>query len=174
MKIIEALKQLNVIEKRITKNTEEITKYASILSTERPAFDSEADQRKQVAARIQANRDLITGYLRVKSNIEHTNLNTFIEMGGTRYSIASLLVIKRKLAKLMLDTYSALNTSAAYGRSQAQRGMASPTGDKVVIIQLYDEKEKNEALREWQDLYDNISSRLEVINATTDIIEASA
>jgi hypothetical protein len=169
MKIIEAMKQLKVIEKRMAKNTAEITQYSSMLSTERPLFDSETEQKKEVASRIQANKDLMQEYLNLKFLIEYSNLHTFVEINGVKYSISALLVIKRTLAKKMLDTYSALNQSAAQGRLRS--GMVSPTGDKQVqVLSMYDEKDKNRGLAEWQNLYDNIESRLEVINATSDLV----
>jgi phenylalanyl-tRNA synthetase alpha subunit len=169
-KIIEGMKQLKVIEKRIQKNTQEITQYASMVNTERPSFDSDVEQKRQVESRIQANKDLLKEYLFLKRKIEYTNLNTVVEIGGVSYTISDLLVIKRHMAKAMLETYDALNLNAAQSRMQ-RGGYAGPTGEKIQAIAMYDEKTKNAGRREWQDLYDNINSRLEVINATTDLSE---
>jgi len=169
MKIIEALKKLKVIEKRMEKNRQQITQYASMISTERPIFDTEEKQRKEVSSLIQANIDLMKEYLDLKRKIEKTNINVKIEMGGVQYSLSDLLLIKRKMAKVMMSTYEALNTSTAQSRI---RNVSVSSGERAPqIVQLYDEKDKIAGLDKWQDLYHNIDSRLEVINATTDLVE---
>ena len=169
MKIIEGLKQLKVIEKRMEKNRVQITQYASMVSTERPYFDTEEKQKKEVQSFIQSNIDLLHEYLKLKSRIERTNLGVNVEMGGIQYSIADLLIIKRKLAKMITSTYEALNTTAAQSR---MRNLSVGSGDRApVVVRLYDEKAKNTELDKWQDLYSNVDSRLEVINATTDLLD---
>lgn len=168
MKIIEALKKLKVIEKRITSNAKDITAYASVLSNEKPAFGTEEEQRREVSQLLQSSEDLGNEYLDLKRKIEKTNLTVEVEMNGKKYSISDLLVIKRKLAKMMMDTYSALNTQNADHRLMYNK---AGQGQMPTVVQLYDEAAKNKKLRSWQEMYDQVDSRLEVINATEDIVE---
>lgn len=167
MMLVEAMKRLRVIEKRMAANCSDITRYSSMVSTERPQFKDEETQRKQVKSLVQANTDLVNEYLDLKKRIENTNLLTEIEIGGTKYRISDLLVIKRKLAKMMQNTYAAMNTTDADMR---MRGVRSPEGQTPTVVRLYSEEERSKGLRLWQDLYDNIDSRLEVINATTALL----
>ncbi len=168
MKIIEALKGLKVIEKRMAGNALEISNYASYVSTERLAFDNEKAQRDEVRGRIQANEDLVVEYLKIKRALERTNLSTTIELDGKKFTICDLLVLKRRLGAFIQATYRALNRSAAENRLRN----APAIGDqRPQIVQLYDEAEKNSKLQKWQNLLDNIESRLEIINATTDLVE---
>ena len=169
MKIIEAMKRLKVIEKRMTDNNTAITAYASILSTERPAFDSEQEQRKQVQSLIQANEDLLKEYLSLKTKIERTNLAVVVEMDGKKYTLSELLILKRKLAKTAMGTYEALNDRTATAKLRS--ASVGPDGKAPQVLRLYDERVKNAALDKWQDLYNNCDSRLEVINCTTDLVE---
>ena len=169
MKIIEALKKLKVIEKRMEKNRVQITQYASMISTERPIFDTEEKQRKEVSSLIQANIDLMKEYLSLKGKIEKTNITVTVEMGGVQYTLSDLLLIKRKMAKVMMSTYEALNPST--GQSKMRHASISSGERAPQVVQLYDEKDKITGLDKWQDLYHNIDSRLEVINATTDLVE---
>ena len=162
--LVEAMKRLRVIEKRMGVNSSDISRYSSMVSTERPQFESEEIQKKKVKSLVQANTDLVGEYLNLKKCIEYTNLMTEVEIGGTKYRISDLLVIKRKLAKMMQNTYSSMNTSEADMR---MRGARSPEGQTPTVVRLYSEEERSKGLRLWQDLYDNIDSRLEVINATT-------
>lgn len=166
MKLIEAMKRLKVVEKRIACNAEDVQKYASILSNEKPAFDTEDAQKKEIKSLIQSSNDLVGEYLDLKKKIEKTNIGVEVEINGKKYTISDLLVIKRKLARLVLMNYEALNTNAAENKLRHRM-----TDADIKPVQMYDEKFKNEKLREWQDLYDNIDSRLEVVNATTDLIE---
>lgn len=168
MKIIEALKRLKVIEKRIVSNNAEITKYASKLNTEMPVFESVPEQKKEVMSRVQSNVDLAKEYLKIKSDIEFTNLTTKVELNGKMYSLTDLLYIKRKVAGMMADTFKALNDSVARTR---ERNAAVVDGKRPVVELMYDETFKNANTREWLELYDIIDSRLEVINATTDLVE---
>jgi len=171
MKIVEGMKRLKVIEKRMEDNSKRINEYASILSTDRPSFGSEDEQRKEVRCLIQANEDLVKEYLKLKQLIELTNLKVSMEIDGTKYTLSELLIIKRKLSKMMMNTYNSLNDQAAQRRLGLSFGRSSKDDKTPVIEKLYDERERINGLRKWQDLYDNIESRLEVLNATTDLIE---
>ena len=168
MKIIEGMKRLRVIEKRMESQRNAVTEYASKLSTEMPRFQTKDDQAKEVASLIQSNNDLCAEYLRIKRSIEYTNLKVTVELQGKAYSISDLLVIKRKLADRMVATYRALNDTVARDRL---RNAPKFDGETPKVEILYDERTKLDNIRKWQDLADTIDSRLEVINATTDLIE---
>lgn len=169
MKIVEGLKRLKVLEKRIASNAIDITKYASVLSTEKPAFETEEKQREEVKKLIQASEDLATEYLKLKSQIEKTNLQVTASINGKTHTLSEFLIIKRKLARMMQGIYEALNIGAAESRAHVARGYGSE--QKVSVTQLYDEANRNQKLREWQELYEAVDSRLEVINATEDLVE---
>jgi len=168
MKIIEGMKRLRVIEKRMESQRNAVTEYASKLSTEMPRFQTKEDQAKEVASLIQSNNDLCAEYLRIKRSIEYTNLKVSVELQGKAYSISDLLVVKRKLADRMVATYRALNDTVARDRL---RNAPKFDGETPKVEVLYDERTKLDNIRKWQDLADIIDSRLEVINATTDLIE---
>jgi len=169
--LVEGMKGLAVLEKRMAKNIEQVRNYACILSSERPAFGSEDEQKKEIGKLLQSNEDLMKEIITLKERIERTNLDTKVQFDGVEYSISALLLIKRKVAKIMLDTYSALNDKQANGRmSMSSRMGSAPDGKPVHIVRLYDERKKNDMLAKWQAMYDNISSRLEVINATTKLL----
>ena len=77
-------------------------------------------------------------------------------------------MVKRKLADRMVATYRALNDTVARDRL---RNAPKFDGETPKVEILYDERTKLDNIRKWQDLADIIDSRLEVINATTDLIE---
>lgn len=168
--VIEAMKKLRIIEKKMDNNAASIQRYASMVSTEKPYFDNEDKQKSEIKSLIQSNQDLMEEYLILKKRIEYSNLFTMVEMGGRKYSISELLVIKRRLAQKMLHTYNSLNTREGDSRLGGFRSPSAPTGQTPHVVRYYREEDKNKGLQMWQDLYDNIESRLEVINATTPLM----
>lgn len=173
MMIVEGLKRLGVIAKRMANNIQSINQYASIVSNERPLFGDEKTQRKEVQALIQSNIDLHKEYLKLKNRIERTNLQTVVEIQGVEYTISDLLVLDRSLRNLVTGTYEALNTNHAQSRlgQMGMRGAHVAAGETLRVEHMYDEKDKNKQLKVWNDLFDNISARLEVINATTPLLD---
>lgn len=173
MKLIEGMKKLKVIEKRMTTNSERINQYATILSTERPHFGTDSEQRKEVQSLIQANTDLAQEYLNLKKRVDLTNIQTLVTITKERYSISDLLQLRRNIARLMRNTYFALNDKQAEARLALHGRQASiQTGEKPPRVErFYDEKDKYAGLQRWQDLEDEIETRLEVINATTELVE---
>lgn len=172
--LIEGMKTLKVLEKRIATNTRRINEYAAIVSTERPVFATQKEQEAEIKTLIQANGDLVTEYLDLKRRVDMTNLQTRVQIGKDGYTIADLLQLRRGLAKMMRQTYQALNDDVAEARLRAMTSRYAPSasGEKPPHIErLYDEKAKNEGLRHWQDLEDEIETRLEVINATTPLVD---
>lgn len=170
MMLVEAMKTLRIIEKKMDDNTSDIQRYASQVSTERPYFETEGKQRETIKELIQSNVDLMKRYLNLKMRIEYTNLMTTVEMDGEKYTISELLVIQRKLAMIMFATYNSLNDNE--GRSRLRHVPVPQTGgDQPHVVRFYKEEDKREQKRKWQDLMNNITTRLEVINATTPLLD---
>jgi len=167
--LIEGMKELRIIEKKMSANSAAIQRYASMVSTEKSFFETEEKQKKEIRFLIQSNQDLMERYLDLKKRIEYTNLFTTIEMNGKKYSISDLLVIKRKMAQTMLNTFNSLNDHEGNSRLRSY-GTGSTAGDRPHVVRYYREEDKIAGLKVWQDLYDNITSRLEVVNATTTLL----
>lgn len=169
MKIIEAMKTLRLIEKKMEGNMQDIERYASMVSTERPYFKDEKEQKEEVERRVQANNDLLKNYLDLKQKIELTNLRVMVAIHGVHYSISALLTLQRKQAQNMEKTFRAMNDSQ--GQSRLRNSTVSQDGKAPYVARFYDERKKNEGLRFWQDLSHEISARLEIVNATTDLVD---
>ncbi len=170
MKIIEAMKQIKINERKINQNREEITRYSSAINTEKPLFANENQQREAVKELLQANTDLVKRNMKLKKAIEKTNLEVKVTIEGTEWSLSEFLMLNRKYAKMMMDTYAAQNDSAGEMRLRTVGSMKDSEGKTPHVVRFYDEKKKNEGRKEWMDLADSITTRLEVINATTELI----
>ena len=163
MTVIEAMKELKLIEKKMARNSDLIRQYSSKLSTEKPRFDSEKAQEEKVKSLAQANEDLAKTYYRLHASINVTNIKTKVMLGGTEYTIHELLLYRRKLASMIADSYRSMDDHAA--RSQLRTA-----GDGVTVDRLYNEDFKNEKLEFWVDLRETIDGRLETVNATTALV----
>lgn len=170
MKLVEALKIQKRISNRIAKNCELINKYASRLSTEKSYFESDDQQKAEIQQLLQSNKDLTERYLHIKKCIDYTNIVMSIDIDGKRYSITDLLNLKRTAIQYIRNGYQSLNDCETEKRMNRLYSSNSKS-DSVTIERLYDEKVKNENIMYWNNLYDTIDSRLEVINSVTDLIE---
>jgi hypothetical protein len=166
MTITEGLKKLRLLEKRIGKNCEEIERYSSLLSNEKPIFDTEAKQREEVKKLIQANMDLEAEYCKIKAMVDYTNLRTVVVIDDESRTIHGWLTVLRKTGSLLIKTYRSLSTQEA---SRSQMRFRDKEGSTPMLIRLYDENDKRAGERKWEDLTSGktIEGRLEVVNATT-------
>lgn len=165
--LIQGMKALKVLEKKIKHNTEQIMGYAALPSTQRPQYGTDEEQRKQVQALIQSNLDMGAEYLKLKRRVDTTNLQTQVQIGKNTYTIADLLLVKRSMGKLMEATYQALTDKLAEQMIAQTRTKDVP----VHVERYYNETDKHTGLQFWQNLQDEIEVRLETINATTELVE---
>lgn len=178
MKIIEGLKDLKLVEEKLAKNAQLIEMYASALSNEKLPFDTEVEQQKQVQSLIQSSKDLTAYYFALKTAIDKTNLETKVTFDFGTYSIHDLILLNPRNTKLaragknigsfLTRPYSSLNTSAADCRMQGLNNRGA--SNDIKVLRLFSEEHKNNELAKINDFLGSISARLEVINATTDII----
>lgn len=171
MKIIEALKELPLIEKRIMSNIQKIGMYAAAVETgsnTATAFDSVATQRKELASLIQANEDLVKQRALLRRRLYITNTTVEVEINGVKKTIAEWIEYREKGFDLIERTYNALNELNAM--SELRNTKVDPTvGAKVV--KFYDEAHKNKLIEDNRAIRDQLDAKLEIINATTDLVQ---
>ena len=171
MTITEGLKELKLIEKKLKKNKELLAKYSSQPSNEKPYFGTEEEQRKEIKSILQSSEDLVIRYTNLHGRITRTNLKTVVQFNGEPYTIDSLLQIKRTLANLMIDIYKSLNDNNYYNMISSYKTSSFQQNNDLSLVRFYNEKDKQESIRKWEDFYNEIDSRLETINATTNLID---
>lgn len=166
MKIIEAMKKLRLIEKRLADNATRIQLYSSGISTEIPHFETVEAQKAEVQKLIQENVDLVNTYMELKRQIDYTNIATRVSYGGKIYALSDLLWLKRKLGNALQNTFNALNEQQANTRMRTAHPIA---GTPIQILRFYDEKKKHEHLAKIQTMMSELDGRLEVVNSTTEL-----
>ncbi|MFW6219564.1 MAG: hypothetical protein ACOC33_01845 [bacterium] len=165
MKLVEALSKLSNIEKQIKYNNKLINKYSASISTERPIFDSEKDQKDEILALINENKQLYNQYLDLKDRVNLTNSTVFITIKNETRTINQFLFIVRNIGQLLLNTYESLNDE------NIEKKLSMYRGEGAHIIRYYDEKFKNNSIKELKDLMNSIHSSISLANNTIDVID---
>ena len=171
MKIIEALKRIKMLKKRMESNIQDIQKYSSGVSTERGYFESDEETTRVLQQLEQSTWDLWHEKIKLEQAIAITNIMTKIMVNGKEYTLHELLQLKRQDGSTLTHMYGAMNEQAGQQRLRAAVQLATSDTAPVHVVRFYDEKAKNEKLRALQDLIHEADSRLEVVNATSQIVD---
>lgn len=169
MKIIEALKKIKDLTRKVDDLVGKIKVHSAYLSFETSPYD---DQKAQVREWLQAHSDVLKEILRLQIGVQRTNLATEvgIELGGKTVvkTIAEWIHRRREHAHREKAAWEALTDRGL------QEGTAKQSTGEVIdvkIVRCYDPKERDEKKELFSSEPMTIDSRLEVVNAVTDIIE---
>ncbi len=179
MKLVEAMNELKLTEKKLRQDNEFIKKYAA-----RPSFEDDPFQPKKpdegapkkVRERLQAAMDRISRHEKLKRDIDYTNLVTMVDVAtngkAQRMSIHSLILHKRLLVKLKRNVYNSLDESRAMLEVQQMR--YKEKGERNINAQVvynFDIQSKEEKLTDLHELETNIDSALQIANAKVELQE---
>jgi len=170
MTIVAAMKELKVVKKRMGKNAELITKYSSQPDSEKPLLGDSEKQMAEIQSLIQSSEDLGQHYSDLHSNLTYTNLMVKVDVEGKEYTIHELILVRRELHNLLLNSYRAMNDNNFNNSTRSHGYSSNATSKEARIERFYDEKSKQDKIRELEDLFHSIDVRLENVNATTDIV----
>ena len=173
MKIIEALKEIPLLEKRIHSNIAKINEYAAGNDTGAGGhvFDTADKQKAEVAALLQANEDLVKRRSELRRQLYLTNASVKVNIDGTEKTISEWIEYREKGFDLLQATYAALNDQVALNKVRSIQ-YNPETGIKTV--RFYSEADKNDKINKTQALRDQLDARLEMVNATTDLVALPA
>lgn len=170
MKIIQAMKKLKDLAVKATDLRGKVQQHSADLTMETPAYP---DQRRQVAEWLQSHGDVLREILRLRVAIQRTNLHTevTIELGGKQVTkcIAEWIHRRRDLAKLDMDAWSKLTD-----RSLKEQNIQTTPGGPITEVRIrrhFDPAERDRNLELYRSEPSVIDGTLEVVNATTDLIE---
>ena len=169
MKLIEALKQIKDLQQKADDLREKVAKHSAYRSTETPVY---TDQKNQVSTWIQSHSDIVKEILRLRIAIQKTNLYTdvTIDVGGKSVtkSIAEWIHRRRDLASEEFKIWRQLTDR------NIQEGHVKGAAEQLVevkIVRCYDPLARDTKLDILQSEPSVIDSKLEVVNAITDLIE---
>lgn len=172
MKLIQAMKKLKDLNQKAEDLRGKVSQFCADLTIETPVYP---DQRGKISEWIQAHGDLLKEILSLRVAIQRTNITTpvTIEIDGKQVtkSIAEWIHRRRDLAKLEMEIWSKLGDRGL----REQNVQTSPAGPvtEVRIRRYFDPQEKDRRLALYRSEPSVIDATLEVVNATTDLLEAA-
>lgn len=172
MKLIEAMKQKKELQKKAEDLREKIAQYSSHSSIESPVYGT--DQGTIVKGWVQSHQDIVKKMRELAIAIQKTNLSTKVPMtiaGETvELSIAEWILRRRELAGMEAAAWKAMNDSRVkIGTILASDGK---TPQQITVIRYYDPVQRDKMVDAFTHEPNQIDARLEVVNATTELIEA--
>lgn len=169
MKIIEALKKVKHDREKIVDLQRLINKNAARMESEKPEYE---DQKKRVAEWIQSIEDTNHNISKLLTHIQKTNLLTTvtIDIGGKQVqkTIAEWIIRRREGVDVDLRTGIALSVGKLIPKPITD-SEGKVTIDQVVVN--FDPKRRDESLAILREEKYLIDSALEIVNATTDLVE---
>jgi hypothetical protein len=170
MKIIEAMKKIKDLTIKAADLREKVGKHCSDLSIETPTY---ADQKAQIDSWMQAHHDILKEIETLRLGIQRTNILTdaSIELDGKAVTkpIAAWIHRRRDLATQEMNMWQKLSD-----RGLKESNVQTVQGGAVteVRIRRYFDPARRDAMHEqFRSEPFKIDGVLEVVNATTDLIE---
>lgn len=169
MKIIEALKKINELTKKHVDLTEKIHQHCADMDFETSVY---VNQQEKISEWLQSAKDIIQEIGRLKYCIQKTNVMTdvtiIIDDKEVTKSITEWINRRRLLAALDKKTWSSLtNRGLRDNRIQQSQG----TIIDVKVRYYFDPVKRDKMLDILTSEPFLIDSKLEVVNAITDLIE---
>ena len=170
MKIIEALKLTKSLQVKADDLRKKIANHSAYLSIETPVYK---EQSIQVREWLQAHSDILQEIAKLSTNISRTNLATsvtiFLGEKKVTKSITEWIIRRRLLANLDLQAWQSL-TDRNLHEGQVPSSSGGPT-TPVTIVRCYNAAERDNFITLYKSEPSTIDSSLEVVNATTDLVE---
>lgn len=169
MKIIEGLKKIKDLQRKAQDLRHKVASCSAKMSYETDKYE---DQKFKVAGWLQSHHDIVLEIERLRECIARTNLETqvTIEFQGKEVtkSIHNWISRRRDLSQLDYQAWASLSD-----RGLMDQRVKNASGDimEVKVVRFYDPEEKDKKLEEYKSEEHLIDSKLEVINAITDLKE---
>jgi hypothetical protein len=169
MKIIEALKKTQELQRKASDLRIKIAKHSAHLNYETPMYKN---QKQQVSEWLQAHSDILKEILRLRVDIQRTNLATDvdIELGGkvVTKTIAEWIHRRRDLADTDLTAWQVLSDR---GLKEGKTKNSAHEEVEVKIVRCYDPAERDRMMDLYSSEATTIDAKLEIMNAVTNLIE---
>ncbi len=171
MKLIEALKKIKDLQRKADDLTNKVAQYCADYDCETPVYP---DQRKQIEQWLQAHSDIVKEILHLRVSIQKTNLATpvTIELNNkfVTKTIAEWIHRRKDLAKLEETAWRKLTDRGLTPENKIK--LTPTTPEQIVKIRRYfDAQERDNKIELYRVEPSKIDATLEVVNATTDLIE---
>ena len=168
MKIIEALKSLKDLQNKANDYVKKCSQFCADMDYENPVYP---DQKAQLNSWIQAHRDVLSEISRMRYCIQRTNISTKvrIKIGDNEIekSIAEWIYRRKDLANAEKGMWTVIGDR---GLKDAKVQFSNEVRD-AKVRRYYDPVLRDKKVMELSSEPSLIDGKLEIVNATTDLME---
>lgn len=158
--IIEGLRKVKMLTRRIEKNRKRIAQRCSIVANPAEMNDEILDfKAKELATLQQSTHDLINERSRVLAALQVANVSNTVEYDGRKYTLSELMLLRRETIPNQLEALKCL-------RRQEKRAYAN-NNDECVFV-FYDHEERDRQIDMLEDKLMHIDTALDEANATVE------
>lgn len=166
--ITEALAEITLIAKKISKKQEKINRY---LIRQESFKDPLGDSKKEIDEELQSISDLLSNHIAIRTAIQKANLENRLTIGTFDMSVAEWLIWKREIFPKIQAQFRGIFSIIDEVRSRALKQGATVGSQEVgspnnFVINV-DEKYLSTIMESLQENYDKLDGALSLFNATT-------
>lgn len=169
MKLIEGMKQIKELRRKADDLVGKIKYHSAHLNYETPVY---ADQKGQVSEWLQSHGDIVKEIEKLRLRVQKTNLSTDVTIKFNSKTvtkpIAAWIHRRKDLAALDQVAWQSLTDK------NLKEGFARDTQGaerEIKIVRCYDPKQRDEMVSMFLGEPALIDQTLEVINATTELLD---
>ena len=164
MKILEALKNIKHLSRKIEKNMERISKWCSFIDEDLggnlPTYNTE-DIRKL----MQQNMDWVREKARLRHLLHKINALTQVEFMGRTYAIDELLCMQNMIIPQQKDQLGLLK------RKEKGVYYGGNKDNKAKVILQYDPRKRDNDIAEIEEIELKLSDVLDSVNINVELVE---
>jgi len=173
MKLIEGMKKIKDLQRKASDLRRKISDNCTLLDYETPEYGDK--QKEKIAEWLQAHSDIIKEILKLRIQIQKTNLATSvdIELGGktVNKTIAEWIHRRRELADLERQAWAGLTDRGLKEGQLRSSQDPSAAAREVKVVRFFNPEERDGNVELYRSETGIVDSTLEVVNAVTDLIE---
>jgi hypothetical protein len=170
MKLIQAMKKLKDLAVKAEDLRAKVGQFCADLTIETPTY---TDQKAQIDSWIQSHSDILKEILRLRVALQRTNIATpvtiVLDNQPVTKSLAEWIHRRRDLAKQEQEMWGRLTD-----RNLKEQNLQTTPGGAVTEVRIrryYDPQLRDQKRDFYRSEPSRIDADLEVVNATTDLIE---
>jgi len=156
MTILEALKKIKHLDRKIEKTHKRISRWCSYVDTDNPLYDS-----GDVKRMLQSVEDLIRERNRLRHLIHKTNIATVVTFQHKEFTLDELLILRTLTLPAKLASVTLLR--------RREKGFNDPKEAKVVL--QYDPRERDKNIESIENTIDELDAFLDSVNITTNLVD---
>ena len=156
MTILQALKKIKHLDRKIKKNKERVARWCSYFSDEEPMYDAEGIKKL-----LQSANDLINERNVLRHRIHRTNIMVTAEFQGKAISLDELIILRTLTIPSMLDALGTMRRKEKNYRHDKE----------IKVVMQYDPSERDKLIDNLEYTMDVLDALLDDMNIKTELVE---